>query len=119
MGIPPRASHRRLHGVSFYFPPERKYGFLLCAPDVLYVDVAGAMAPKGKTDETPREGDGSEYSYITDEEATWAEPAAEPPTRGGPGRMTASKSKAVKKEKDERSSSDRGQIGRASCRERV
>ena len=108
MGIPPRASHRRLHGVSFYFPPERKYGFLLCAPDVLYVDVAGAMAPKGKTDETPREGDGSEYSYITDEEATWAEPAAEPPTRGGPGRMTASKSKAVKKEKEERSSSDRG-----------
>ena len=76
VGIPPRASHRRLHGVSFYFPPERKYGFLLCAPDVLYVDVAGALAPKGKTDETPREGDGSEYSYITDEEATWAEPAA-------------------------------------------
>ncbi|CAL1143355.1 unnamed protein product [Cladocopium goreaui] len=76
---------------------------------VVYAKLLGrAMAPKGKTEETPREGDGSEYSYITDEEATWPEPAAEPPTRGGPGRMTASKSKAVKKEKDERSSSDRG-----------
>lgn len=66
------------------------------------------MAPKGKKEETRREGDASEYSYITDEEDKDAEPAAEPPTRGGPACMTASKSKAVKKEKDERSSSDRG-----------
>eukprot|EP00435_Cladocopium_sp_Y103_P055124 s1331_g18.t1 len=66
------------------------------------------MAPKEKKEGPHRDGDGSEYSYVTDEEARPAEPAAEPPTRGPPARMTASKSKAaraVKKEKSEESCS--------------